>query len=313
MMNALLTDAGQLARILAPIAGKVRIRPARGARWRGKLRAAQLRQVGMFAIDADGIRVHQSERPRDFVGVTIPQSAPFSVKESRQLKVFEGANAHVLHPYREFDLRTGRSTRLLVANFFLPGLEDYARRLGDLDSLPDLKNYRVSLASPAGSSLSRCMYFVWGELIRSGSILSSELVASEVEDALVAALVWTLREQNEEDSGNRYDCADPRIDRAEEYLLAHLSRPLSRAALAEVSGVSIRTLSRGFLKRHGTGPMSFLKQRRLDAARSDLMAGEPGATSVTEVAMRYGFSELSKFSAAYKAAFGESPSDTLWR
>ena len=59
-----------------------------------------------------------------------------------------------------------------------------------------------------------------------------------------------------------------------------------------------------FLKRHGVGPMSFLRLRRLDAARTELLTAEPGSTSVSEIALRYGFYELSKFSAAYKDAFG---------
>jgi len=101
------------------------------------------------------------------------------------------------------------------------------------------------------------------------------------------------------------------ISRAEEYLRARLTCPVSRADLAAVAGVSIRTLSRGFAERWGTSPMGFLKQQRMEAAYRELLGAESGATSVTEVAFRYGFMHLGKFAGDYKRAFHESPSETL--
>ena len=59
--------------------------------------------------------------------------------------------------------------------------------------------------------------------------------------------------------------------------------------------------------------MSLLRQWRLDAARMELLTAEPDSTTVSEIALRFGFSNLSKFSAAYKATFGEPPSKTLQR
>ena len=59
--------------------------------------------------------------------------------------------------------------------------------------------------------------------------------------------------------------------------------------------------------------MEFLRQRRLEAARMELLLAEPGEKTVSEIALRYGFSQPSKFSTAYKKAFNERPSETLRR
>ena len=101
------------------------------------------------------------------------------------------------------------------------------------------------------------------------------------------------------------------ITAAEEYLLAHLTEPVSRADLAAVSGVSLRTLSRGFSRRWGMGPMCFLKTRRMEFAYRELLGAEPGAVSVTDIAYRYGFTHLGRFAGEYLRMFGESPSQTL--
>ncbi len=81
--------------------------------------------------------------------------------------------------------------------------------------------------------------------------------------------------------------------------------------LAEVAGVSIRTLSRAFSKRHRMGPLAFLKQRRFDATYRALLGATPEETSVTQVAMNYGFWHMGKFAIEYRQLFGESPSHTL--
>ena len=95
--------------------------------------------------------------------------------------------------------------------------------------------------------------------------------------------------------------------------MAHLSAPVSLAEVAEASGVCVRTLSRAFRKRHGLGPMGFLRHRRLEAARHDLLVAERDGMSVTEVALSYGFRHLGRFAVDYRQAFGESPSETLRR
>jgi transcriptional regulator GlxA family with amidase domain len=104
---------------------------------------------------------------------------------------------------------------------------------------------------------------------------------------------------------------DDRLRRAEEFLGASVSKPVSLAKVAAVAGVSVRTLSRGFRERHGIGPMGFLRRLRLEAARRDLLLADPAETSVTEVAHRYGLAHLGRFAVAYRSLFGESPSETL--
>jgi AraC-like DNA-binding protein len=60
-------------------------------------------------------------------------------------------------------------------------------------------------------------------------------------------------------------------------------------------------------------PKHFLLMRRMQFARRDLGKADPNATTVTEVATRYGFWHFGQFAGEYKSIFGELPSVTLAR
>ena len=59
------------------------------------------------------------------------------------------------------------------------------------------------------------------------------------------------------------------------------------------------------------GPIRYLTLRRMHLARRALLGADPSKATVTQIATDYGFWELGRFSVAYRALFGESPSDSL--
>ena len=89
--------------------------------------------------------------------------------------------------------------------------------------------------------------------------------------------------------------------------------PIRISEIARATGVSARTLVRAFQAIHGATPYRYLSWLRLLDARQALSSGTEEPQTVTEVALRFGFGELGRFSAAYRSAFGESPSATLRR
>jgi AraC family ethanolamine operon transcriptional activator len=83
------------------------------------------------------------------------------------------------------------------------------------------------------------------------------------------------------------------------------------ADLSRALHLSRRTLQRAFTETLGLGPARYLTLKRLSAVRAELRRADPGATSVTETATKYGFWELGRFAQDYKRTFGEKPSETL--
>ena len=102
------------------------------------------------------------------------------------------------------------------------------------------------------------------------------------------------------------------VDRAREYALSHLDEPLSILDLCNHIGASRRKLQYCFQETLGINPVAYLRALRLNAVRRELRTSTQ-SHGVQEVAARWGFWHLSRFSSDYRTMFGESPSQTLRR
>ena len=100
--------------------------------------------------------------------------------------------------------------------------------------------------------------------------------------------------------------------RALEWLRGHLSGPVQLDILAEVSGAPPRTLERHFRMFLGATPLGWMRRMRLARARQALLHASHEA-SVTGIALSSGFTQLGRFAAEYRRAFGELPSRTMRR
>jgi AraC-like DNA-binding protein len=95
------------------------------------------------------------------------------------------------------------------------------------------------------------------------------------------------------------------VQRTKAYIDRHLDvASLDLGQLAATQGVSSRTLTRAFAQQ-GCTPMHWLWQRRIDGSYCALKEGH--VRNVTEAALRFGFSDLSHFSRAFKKTYGFSP------
>ena len=98
---------------------------------------------------------------------------------------------------------------------------------------------------------------------------------------------------------------------AEDYALAHAGDRLQVTDLCKVSGVSERSLEYAFKQVLGLPPVAYLIRLRLHRARQALLAADLETSTVTAIALLWGFGHLGEFARDYKACFGELPSETL--
>ncbi|MFJ3366775.1 helix-turn-helix domain-containing protein [Pseudomonas sp. NPDC086251] len=88
---------------------------------------------------------------------------------------------------------------------------------------------------------------------------------------------------------------------------------LNLLELSQIAGVSLRQLQHAFKAYTGMTPTHWLRLRRLNSAHRELLSRSAMETTVAEVAMRWSFWHLGRFSSSYRALFKELPSETLKR
>jgi AraC-like DNA-binding protein len=103
------------------------------------------------------------------------------------------------------------------------------------------------------------------------------------------------------------------ISRAVELLEERPEHPWTTVGLAQEVHLSVRALQEGFRRQLDVAPMAYLRRVRMRRVHHALAAAPPRSVRVQDVALRYGFLHLGRFSAAYREEYGENPSTTLAR
>ncbi len=139
----------------------------------------------------------------------------------------------------------------------------------------------------------------------------SRHILEDMERNLLTSLLFSFNHNYLETLHAQESHAAPKhVKQAEDYILKHLKEPLSIEKLVEVTGVSQRSIFNGFKSFRGTSPMKFILQSRLQKVREELMQPAQDKT-VTDIAVKWNFTQLGRFSVSYKKVYGESPSETL--
>ena len=102
------------------------------------------------------------------------------------------------------------------------------------------------------------------------------------------------------------------VRRALDAMRANVGHDWSLADLADVAGVSGRTLQRQFRSFLGKTPRAVLRDIRFEFARRELLHGSPDS-KVMDVAEDCGLTHFGRFSVEYRRRYGETPSQTQKR
>jgi AraC-like DNA-binding protein len=308
--DASFSDPGQLPERMGSVARNFSIRPACAGPFTSTLSAARLGDVAVFDISMTEAEVLSPDE-LGYYSINLPRSIPLRAKVDGQVEAFSKEELYIVRPDERLDIRFPKHTGCFVINVFKKQLVEYAAKLDGRvsDKLYHLSS-RVMLTNPAGYAFRRYVDFLWSEVQRNSPVLESKLVTAEWESALIAALLVAAGQEDAD--ANEVLRAAP-VGRAVDFIMEHLGTSLSVAAIAAAAGVHARTLQRAFNTRFGFSVMAFVEECRLRRVHQQLLAADPHAVTVTEVAMANGFWHLGRFSGLYRSRFDESPVKTLRR
>lgn len=175
-------------------------------------------------------------------------------------------------------------------------------------------DFEMSLTTPEGRSILHAFDLVSRELDAGGGVIANPVAGRHLERLILDGLLLG-QHHNYTEALLRPAKAAARgpVMKAVELLHERYGEPWSTSSLARAVHVSVRSLQEGFARQVGTSPMAHLREVRLHKVHEHLLTATPGSTTVEAVATACGFVHLGRFSAAYKAAFGEHPSNTLRR
>jgi AraC-like DNA-binding protein len=145
------------------------------------------------------------------------------------------------------------------------------------------------------------------------AVIANPAASHGFEQALIEALMECLGagDVNEDRSALRQHASIMR--RFYREIEEHLDQSLYVPELCTAIGVSERTLRVCCQEYLGVSPKRYLILRRMHLVRRALRESSPTATTVTEIATRYGFWQFGRFAGEYRSIFGELPSTMLAR
>ena len=163
----------------------------------------------------------------------------------------------------------------------------------------------------AGGTIRRMFDYLFAELEHSDTLLANDIAIRSFEENLALCLLLGLPHNYSERIGRQKTAAAPgNVRRAEAFMRANASLPLSIAEIAEAAGCSVRALQIAFQRFRGTAPMRVLHQARLEQARAEMLRA--GRTdSLARIAAEYGFSSPTRFAQSFRQRYGIYPSEML--
>ncbi len=262
---------------------------------------------------AVSVRPHQA-RLRNFYLLQIPLKGEAFVKVDKEEVHCHPRQAVMISPTLPVELDFGKGCEQLIVRIEKTDIERHVEReLGYPIEMPVEFVPAVPLTSPPAREITNLLQYMTSTLTKSGGICRSVEARKHLASLLISGLTSCLDHNYYDEMAHGANGARPvYISRAIQFVNNNLRESVGPGDIARAAGVSTRALFSGFRTHMNTTPMRYLKDRRLDTVNRKLSSYGPGQTTVTDIAMKYGFEHLGHFSDAYKKKFGEMPRDTLF-
>lgn len=170
-----------------------------------------------------------------------------------------------------------------------------------LSRLPSLGNLTARTFEARTGSGAVALDFLRSVATRGANICDTQLALMErVASDLVAGSVLSLIT----------DVSPRRVvfERLRDRVVDRVRDPsFSPLELATIAGMSSRSLRR-LCAENGTSPGQLILQTRLRGAKDDLSSATNAKRAISDIALSWGFNDMSHFNHAFKAAYGISPS-----
>ncbi|WP_368679868.1 AraC family transcriptional regulator (plasmid) [Rhodococcus opacus] len=246
--------------------------------------------------------------------VSIPLSGRVETQTGRQTNIFTPERACIYLPHQPTRITRWSADGVQYGiKFDRDYLEAELRALlGRPARTPVTFDPVLDLSSREGASWLALVRTLTADLDEDHSLLYNPLMSGQLVNALITGLLLAAKHEHRDLLVSPAPAARPRtIKLALDAMHAYPEEAWTVRGLAELVGVSVRTLQDGFARYVGISPVTYLRDLRLERAHQDLIQADARHDAVADVAYRWGFRHLGRFAADYRRRYGQSPSQTL--
>lgn len=222
-----------------------------------------------------------------------------------QMQELGSGDSMIINPAQPRYVSYPAGCELLVVRIPRSSLQQAAIEFGFMRTRQDIRFSSSPLSREASGSLFHLLQAIMAQLPQP---LAGN--AADYYDRLLNLAILRGFPANISDTRLSRPTTNPHIETIRAHVLRHITDDFEIEQLAELCHVSTKTLYNIFNRELEITPASYIRGIKLEAVHQELSKGED-IRNVTEVAIRYGFTNLSRFSNQYREVFGELPSATL--
>ncbi len=218
----------------------------------------------------------------------------------------------VISPDRALNIRWSADCRKLMLRIDQTVVESQLARLLDRSLTAPLKfDLGLRFGERGGPTLQSMLNYMFSAADDPATLYASTHVNRPMVECFVTMLLMGQPHNYSELLRQPVKPPAPRyVRRAEEVMRARAKEAPTLEEIARATGIGVRSLQTGFKRFRGTTPMAYLRDYRLDQVRKWLLAPTE-AQRIRDVALNWGFTDLSRFASDYRHRFGELPRETL--
>lgn len=246
--------------------------------------------------------------------VNLPLAGRFTALQDRRRIDGDPARVGVYRPVGETVLlRSSAACHLLALKIDRTALERQLERLLDTGVRGPVRLAAGLDPTCSPGRLCADLIRLLGEEIRNPTGLAHQpIMTAPLQESLITALLYAVGHQYQDALRERLPRSPGhQVARAIDAVHSYPERPYTVAELAEIAGLSVRSVCAEFRLRIGMAPMAYLREIRLTRAHAELAEADPAETTVASVARRWGFARPGVFTARYLARYHTTPGRTL--
>jgi AraC-like DNA-binding protein len=271
------------------------------ARFRGEIVTESIGDVTVSRVTAGPHTAERTERhiarahDDGYYKLSMPvRGYVLIAQDGREAPLIPGDLA-IYDTSRPYQVSFDDSCRMLVLMFPHRDLRLSQRAMGDLTAR------RVSGRQGIGGLIAPLLVNLVSQIEQLGTFTVPRLADNIVD------LLTTLYAEQLGEAARPTDAMQVLIQKIKSFIEAHLDdADLSPDAVAAACHVSTGYLHKLF-RASGTSVGRFIRDRRLEQCRRDLLDPGQGGTAVSTIGAHWGFLDAAHFSRTFKAAYGVSP------